>query len=48
LRFHNRTSQNIKPERFLDILAVALGLLALTAILWATLPVFVIADCRTQ
>jgi hypothetical protein len=48
LRFHNRTSQNTKPERFLDVLAVALGLLALAAIVWATLPVFVIADCRTQ
>jgi hypothetical protein len=43
-----RASQNAEPWRFLNVLAVALGLLALAAILWATLPVFIIADCRTQ
>jgi hypothetical protein len=43
-----RASQNAEPWRFLNVLAVALGVLALAAILWATLPVFVITDCRTQ
>ena len=43
-----RASQSAESRRFLNVLAIALGLLAFAAILWATLPVFIIADCRTQ
>jgi hypothetical protein len=34
--------------RFLNVIAVAFGLLAIVGVLWVTLPVFMIADCRTQ
>jgi hypothetical protein len=49
LKIHKgRASQSVESRRFLNVLAVGLGLLAFAAILSATLPVFVIADCRTQ
>jgi hypothetical protein len=45
-RLHSK-SENAS-RHFLDTVAVAFGLLAVVVILWATLSVFIITDCRTQ
>jgi hypothetical protein len=45
--FRKRGYQD-EPWRFLNVLAVSLGLLAVIAVLWTTLPVFFVTDCRTQ
>jgi hypothetical protein len=48
LRFTSRDSRNGESLHFLKVLAVSLGLLALTAIVWATSAIFIVTDCRTQ
>ena len=36
-----------ESRQFLSCVTVALGLLAVVAVLWVTLPALIIADCRT-
>jgi hypothetical protein len=48
LRVTSWDSRTGESLHFLKVLAVSLGLLALTAIVWATSAVFIVTDCRTQ